>query len=232
MNWDDVQTEAKRKGWLVFAMDQGQTYVMAQHSPYVPAYKGYCFGLAVAWIALRYAGSDFAYDSKTLEFDDTDWDAVEDQSIYEHTARTGEYPFGPLVTEDFAPAFAKYGLTLNKGRVTNQNSVATGSMLRAAGSAGTGCYFICMFNLNAGHAIAIQNEGGGRWRLFDPNHGSLHVNSDTEFEKLIDWYIDKAQYDITLSRVTKIVGVNPPPYVNAGFEQTMKDLIKKLGLGN
>jgi hypothetical protein len=215
MHWDNVQTEAMRAGWLIFAMSQGQLDLKNMAGPWggETVSEGYCVGFAACWIALRYGGSDFAYDSKTRVVEMPDFRAIHDQVIYQDTARTGAFP------DDFAPAFANLELSLNKGRVTTQDSAATGSVVRAAGSAGKGCYFIVLFGRNEGHAVAMQNEGGGKWRFFDPNYGCFRANSDKELETFIDWFMEETHYKFPMNYgvATKIVGVNPPPYVNAGF---------------
>src|SRR5437899_572188 len=145
MNWDAVQTEAMKKGWLIFAMDQGQTDVIHMPGPWGTAALGYCLGCTVRWIVLRYGGSDYAYDSKTRVVEMPDWRTTRDQNIYEDTPTLGDFP------DELVPVYAQYGLTVNKGQVTTRNSVATGSMLRADGSAGTGCYH-----------IVLSRDSGGR----------------------------------------------------------------------
>ena len=60
MIWDAIQNDAKAKGHLVFAMDQGQTAVMKQPGPWgSSSLRGYCIGLCANWIALQYQGMDF-----------------------------------------------------------------------------------------------------------------------------------------------------------------------------
>ena len=73
MNWDAVQTEALKQGWLIYAMDQGQTYVTNTQGPWGAAALGYCLGLTVRWIALRYGESEYVYDRKTRVLEAPDW---------------------------------------------------------------------------------------------------------------------------------------------------------------
>jgi hypothetical protein len=223
MYWDNFQTAAMRAGWLIFAMSQDQIDLKNMVGPWGgETADGYCVGFAACWIALRYGGSDYAFDSKTRVVEMPDFRAIHDQIIYQDTARTGAFP------DDFAPAFANFELTLNKGTVTTLNSAATGSFLRAAGSAGMGCYFVTLYGHNTGHAVAIQNEGRGNWRFFDSNYGCFRANSDRDFEKFVDWFMEETTYKfpMTYGVATKIVGVNPPPYVSAAFDSRVNDLIK------
>jgi hypothetical protein len=224
MNWDAVQTEAMEKGWLIFAMDQGQTDAIKMPGPWGTAALGYCLGCTVRWIVLRYGGSDYAYDSKTRVVETPDWRTTRDQNIYEDTPTLGDFP------DELVPVYAQYGLTVNKGQMTTRNSVATGSMLRAASSAGTGCYHIVLSRDGGGrHGVAMQNEGGGKWRFFDANYGGFWAKSDQDFETFIGWYMDQSGYGKKYTAATSIVGVNPPPYVNAGFGSIVKDLIQRFG---
>ena len=68
MQWDAVQTDAKTKGNLVYAMDQAQTAVMTEPGPWGEAYGGYCIGLAARWMSLQYQGKDYPYNPGTQEY--------------------------------------------------------------------------------------------------------------------------------------------------------------------
>ena len=221
MLWDDIQKGARQVGCLVFAMDQGQTVVTTQPGPWGNAYSGYCNGLAVHWIALRYGGTDFRFDPKTLEVDMPDWRTTRNQNVYEDTP--GDFP------DRLAPEFAQYGMTLNKGRVTSRKETASGGILRRASAAAEGCYYISIRGSAGGHALAMQNTGGGGWRFFDSNKGEFIFTSNDLFESFIDGYMDATDYDTRLGDLVNIVGVNPPPYVAAGFGDSIKDLVKKYG---
>jgi hypothetical protein len=224
VNWDEVQTKALKKGWLLFAMDQGQTDVVNTPGPWGKAGSGYCLGCTVRWIALRYGGSGYAFDPKTHVAGTADWRATRDQNIYEETMGSGDFP------DELVAVYAQYGLTLNKGSAISQNSVATGSKLRAAGSAGKGCYHVVLTRDEGGrHGIAMQNEGEGKWRLFDANYGCFVAKSDTDFENLFGWYMDKTGYAKKFTVATDIIGINPPPYVNAAFASLVKQLIAAFG---
>jgi hypothetical protein len=229
MKWRAVQTEAQKQGRLIFAMRQGQTDVIRMPGPWGGARRGYCAGCVIHWIALRYGESDFAHDSQTQLVEMPDWRTTRDQNVYlkefEKTAAAGH---SPKFLDELTPAFAQYGLTLNKGRVTKRESAATGSILRGAAIAGIGCYFIGLRGLGA-HAVAMQNEGARGWRFFDANYGCFSATSDQDFQEFIDWYMFETEYEMKYGSSVEIVGVNPPPYVLGGFGPGVENRIKTFG---
>ena len=225
MNWDALQTEAKQKGYLIFAMDQSQTPVMTQPGPWGAAYSGFCAGLAIRWIALRYVGQDYRYDSKTLECDMPDWQATRDQTLYEiDLAKDGaDFP------KEYKPTFGVYGLFLNDGLVTRMATAVTGAILRQAGAGKELCYFIEMKRAGGGHAIAMENIGRAGWRLFDANYGEFKCKDAASFETFMTWYLYKTGYGTRYNTAINIVGVNQPPYTAANFQDLIKKQEKLLG---
>jgi hypothetical protein len=139
VKWDKVQKGARDKGVLVYAMDQAQTVVMTQPGPWGNAYSGFCAGLARRWIALRYDGKDYPFDASTQVLEMPDWQATRDQNI-------GEDVSGDLL-ERLEAVFKQYNMSVNKGRVTEKNTAATGAMLEAA--AGEGCYYVALCAVQA-----------------------------------------------------------------------------------
>ncbi len=184
-------------------------------------HSDFCAGCAIRWIALRYGDSDFAYDPKTYKVNMPDRRTTRDQDVNENTG--GKFPENLFLT------FAQYGLTLNKGRVTQEKKVATGTILRKAGLAAEGCYYISLRSFTTRHAVAMQNMGSRGWRFFDANYGEFRAKNDAEFETVIDWYWAATGYKTDFAASTSIVSINPPPYTGATFDQSVKDLIKKFG---
>jgi hypothetical protein len=206
VNWDKVQKDAKDAGRLVFAMDQGQTAVMTQPGPWGNAYSGFCAGLAVHWIALRYSGRDFAYDKKTRVCEMPDWRTTMNQNQYEDVDDDN-------VVKLAAP-FANYGLFINMGRVTRLSRALTGRDLRKVGVANEGCYYISLKRSGGGHAVAMQRAAGHDWRFFDANYGEFKVGGRHDFDDFIDWYMDATGYKTRYTASTQIIGIDPPPYIN------------------
>jgi len=222
MQWNYVQTEAKKQRYLVFAMDQSQTPVMTQPGPWGKAHSGFCAGCAVYWIALRYIEADFAFDRTTLEVNMPDWWTTRDQNVFDDMYARDEFPL------NLNYPFSLYSLTVNLGMVTCKSSALSGEMLTGAGQA-TGCYYIALRKPQGGHAIAMQNLGGGKWRLFDANYGEFFTECDQDFVDFVDWYAGNTGYRTEYAETTRIVGINPPPFVAGTFEAHAEDLIKKVG---
>jgi len=216
MNWDSIQTEAKQKGYLIFAMDQSQTPVMTQPGPWGSAYSGFCAGLAMRWIALRYVGDDYNYDKKTLECEMPDWQATRDQTLYE-AQDDGKFP------GNYKAGFGVYGLFLNDGIVTQMDTAVTGAILRQAAAGKEGCYLISMRRSGGGHAVAMENWGKNGWRFFDANYGEFKCKDAANFEVFMTWFLYKSGYGTRYNAKIRTVFVNPPPYTAANFQ----DLIKK-----
>jgi hypothetical protein len=245
MKWHEVQTEAKKQGRLIYAMSQGQTDVVrveGRHprpgqsladvkrmpGPWGGAYQGFCLGAAIRWIALRYGGSEFAYDSKTQELEMPDWEVTRDQNVY-LDAPYQDFP------DRYASPLAQYGLTLNKGRMIRKLEHATGHILRCAcARGGNGCYLITLsgvslWNEPIAHAVAMQSDRTG-WRFFDSNYGCFSARNLCDgLENFGDWYMATTEYDVKYSDAVEIVGINPPPFVLAGFGPSVEDLIKRFG---
>jgi hypothetical protein len=219
MKWDAVQIKARNRGYLIFAMDQAQTDVCTMPGPWGAAHKGFCTACAIRWITLRYGGSDFAYDPKTMVVEPPDLlRDTRDQNIY--CNEKGRFPI------NLVNALALYGLTLNLGRLTKQKEL-NGMLLTQAGLAGEGCYLTYMSHKGGAHMVAIQNMGSSGWRVFDANFGSFYAKSDYQFLHFMEWYLELTGYRRTYTVFTGIVGVNPPPYVSAtAFGSSVMDLIK------
>jgi hypothetical protein len=113
--------------------------------------------------------------------------------------------------------------------VTKRDFGATGSVLRGAGSADIGCYFINLRGYGSAHAVAMQNQGVRGRRFFDATAGCFWAKSDEDFQEFIDWSMFTVAYDMKFDKSVEIVGVNPPPYVLGGFGPGVANLIKPLG---
>ena len=220
MIWDDVQLGAKRKGEIEFALDQSQTAVLTQPGPWGNAYSGFCAGLAVRWIWLRYGNTDYPFDPRTRELEMPDWQATREQNIYEDA--TGDWK------AKYTEGCRVYGMTINLGRVREWNLTATGEMLRSAALAGPGCYIISIRRAGGGHAVAMQSEDGTTFRFFDANYGEFVLKGAVRFARFIDEYWSETGYKLKYNAATRVGGVNPPPpssYAGGG----VKELARRFG---
>ena len=59
--WENLQKTARKRGQLVYAFDQERP--VEKQDLTVPD-NGYCVGLTLRWIALRFAGKDYEYNAK------------------------------------------------------------------------------------------------------------------------------------------------------------------------
>lgn len=222
MQWHDLQTTARKRGQLIYAMDQGETPVATQPGPWGRAHSGFCQGCVIRGIALHYGGSDFAYNPKTYEADTPDWETTRDQNIYGVEFQKKQYPDCLILP------YNQYGLYINMGFVHEIDGPPDGKVLRYIAYR-EGCYDITLDSGVTAHAVALQNMGKGGWRFFDANYGEFCARTNEEFEKLFDWYMQETGYKTKYSEWAYVIGIDPPPYVNAGFGSSVKALIKKFG---
>jgi hypothetical protein len=113
-----IAAAARHLGFLTYAMDQSETPALLEHGPWGAVKGGYCAGLAMRWIALRYAGTDYPVDrsAQTLRF--PHWQATRDQNMYVNAFEKAWASGKPnAFPEDFREAFAQYDLTMNRGTV-------------------------------------------------------------------------------------------------------------------
>jgi len=233
MAMNDLQAEADKRGFLVYALEQERTAPLAlgpsghpSPGPWGTIQEGYCAGLAVRWIALRYALYDYPFNKATKICEAPDWQSTRDQNIVLDAWRDTSKPV-PL---RFKAAFAKYSLHLNQGATIDFPIAMNGVVLRRIGQTEKGCHCIYIQGTGGGHAVAMQNEGSmGGWRFFDANFGHFLLPNAPAFESFVDWFMDKSGYSQSLSSQVATVHVSPPPYTGAGFGRGMKVLTNSLG---
>jgi hypothetical protein len=225
-----LQQAALRAGVLVYAMDQSNTPALTQPGPWGAVSGGYCAGLAMRWIALRYAAYDYPYNRKTHLAEIPDWQATRDQNVLVDVY-AGKFP------DDYKTNFAQYGLKLNSGMVTMTKAAMSGAALRRAGAGKEGCYFIVIRGRaqrpqdpNPAHAVAMQNMGAAGWLFFDANFGEFRFQDAAAFEAFIGWFMRESGYLTNgfLAVSCDVVGVDPPPYTGANFSKIMENLKQKL----
>ena len=207
MSMDEVQLRARGKGELVYAMRQKDTVMSREPGPWGDIRRGFCAGLAMRWIWLRYGDRDYAFDPASLELDLPDWEATRDQNILLdiHTAHKFELNQWRELYDKMAQAS---GMSLNKGRTLERHLTATGEMLRHAAEAGTGCYLINMYGAS-GHAVAMQRESGDVFRFFDANRGEFILRGGQRFTGFMDEYMTEV-YKGRFSGLTCVAFINPP----------------------
>lgn len=199
---DDVQLAAKRRGELVYAMDQGQTAMLTQPGPWGHIQSGFCAGLAVRWRSLRHENKDYPYDPRTLELETPDWQATRDHNIGKDAHKTGADAYDAMLRQ--------YGMSINPGRISEREGAASGYMLRAAAEAAPGCYFVSLRGARDSHAIAMQNESGHLFRLFDANKGEFVLKGANRFGEFLDEFLADTLYRLAFPNMAVVFAVNPP----------------------
>jgi hypothetical protein len=220
LKWDDIQTKAKELGELVYAMDQGQTPVLKDISktshtapghveeiapgPWgVSAPAGFCVGLTMRWIGLRYNGKDYPYNARTQVADGVFWEATRDQNISRDTP--GAWP------ARLEAVLRQYGAAVNKGLCSQKSGGVSAGLILDTVSAGDGLYY---FELRGpephAHALGIQCEGE-TYRLFDGNEGHFLVKKEVHFGFFLTRFLndDNTTYRREYAKGTWTAAVNP-----------------------
>ena len=171
MAMDPLQIRARNKSELVYAMRQKDTVMSREPGPWGDIRRGFCAGLAMRWIWLRYQNRDYAFDPASLELDMPDWEATRDQNILLDIHAAQHFTMNQW-TNLYDQMARSCGMSLNKDRILERYASATGEMLCQALEAGPGCYMINMYGYS-GHAVAMQREAGDVFRFFDANRGEF-----------------------------------------------------------
>lgn len=203
MHWEPVQTSARDKGNLVFAMDQGQTAVMTQPGPWGVARSGYCMGMAVRWIALQYAGKNFPFNRGSRTFTDVDWQSTAAQNRYWNHDWVDE-------ADHWIKAAEAVGLRVSNGLRTERQGKPTADRILEVMRQAYGCYGISLNRERGGHAIAARHGRDNRFHLFDPNYGHFVADRVGGFRKFVDWYLAETGYGERYTASIFVCGVKPP----------------------
>src|SRR5258705_756157 len=131
--WNPVQTAAKTKGTLVYAMSQSWTDVLTQPGPWGSAFDGFCIGLAAHWMELAYSGRDYPYDKATQEYYGTSVEATRDQNLSDATKAASWVDF-------WVSALKPYGMTPSKTLHAEYAHPPNGVFLATVASKAYGCY--------------------------------------------------------------------------------------------
>lgn len=214
LKWDQIQTKARHDGELVYAFDQGLD--VDKRDLTVPD-NGYCVGLTLRWIALRFGGKDYEYDAKKHLGLKADYEAL--QSQYKSRATPG----GPFARA--AAVLRDFGISTNPGRSAQVPGAVSAETLINATHSHDGLYYIEMRGKKPtgekhAHALAIQREGhGATYRLFDSNEGHFVIKGTARFKAFLAWFLNARPYNDPKKFTpysqeyltgTWIVGVNPP----------------------
>lgn len=202
MKWNRIQTAAKTKGVLVFAMDQSQTAVLTEPGPWGSAFDGYCIGLAANWISLAYQGKNFPIDG-SLACDNPPWQATESQNLSDAMRSADD-------AVPWKAAVGPFQMTLSDGLRGSRATKPTATFLWAMLSQAYGCYGVTLRREGGAHAIAMRHGKDNRYHLFDPNYFHVVTKSPDAFRSFVRWYLSETGYDARYTKSTYVVGIRPP----------------------
>jgi len=203
MDWVRLQTEAKAKGQLVFAMRQNQTPAMTQPGPWGTSTDGYCIGLAAAWISLAYQGKNFPTDSNKV-CDNPPWQSTMGQTVSDTTPAKN-------LTDRWVAAIIPFQMTLSDGLHAKRATMLTGNFIHSIVTQAYGCYGVTVSGTGGAHAVALRHARDNKMHFFDPNYGHFVVSDHTKLKGFLDWYWKASGYDTNfLESAVRINGVRPP----------------------
>jgi hypothetical protein len=200
MQWDGLQTTARDRGWLVYAVDQGQTAPLTQPGPWGDIRAGYCLGLAATWVSLQYQGMDLSFTAQVCDY--PPWQATMAQNVYQNST-TGNR------LDDYQLALKPYACVLSGFKAERRHPPSASFFCQVAFQA-YGCYGIIMEGSIGAHAVAMRNGRDGKMHLFDANYFHLAVQNPSQFQSAVDWWLDKSGYAKGLEKVSYIFGIKPP----------------------
>jgi hypothetical protein len=199
MNWDNVQTGAKSKGVLVYAIDQAQTDVLTQPGPWGDAPKGYCIGLAAEWVALAYQGKDFPSSGQVCDY--TPWQATMAQNYSKSTDGTDE--------AFWKTAVVPFSCTAD-GISAQRSGAPSAAFICQVVFQAYGCYGITLRGPKSAHAVAMRNGRDGRLHLFDANYFHVAIKKPDDFQDFVSWWLGQTGYDARYATRTGVTGIRPP----------------------
>ena len=180
MDWVPLQTTARQKGQLVFAMRQSQTPAMTEYGPWGTSTDGYCIGLAATWISFCYEGKAFPVDGSKI-CHNPPWTATLAQTLSDKTSATDWLDYWKAATSPFQ-------MRLSDGLRAKRNTPFTGVFVHSIVTKAYGCYGITITGKAGAHALAMRHARDNRMHFFDSNFGHFSVANHTRLKDLLDWF--------------------------------------------
>lgn len=203
MDWVPLQTAAKAKGQLVFAMRQSQTPAMTQPGPWGTSTDGYCIGLAAAWISFCYAGKTFPVDGSKV-CDNPPWQSTWAQTLSDGTAATKWLDY-------WKSAISPFKMRLSDGLRARRDTMLTGAFIHSIVTQAYGCYGVTVTGTGGSHAVALRHGRDNRMHFFDANFGHFAVSDHTKLKSFLDGYWRDSGYaNNFLESTVATIGVRPP----------------------
>lgn len=205
MDWHPLQTTAKNRGQLVFAMRQSQ--LPMKKLPIIKQLTegGFCIGLSVTWIAMQYEGEAFSVEGGIGGV--CEWPPFR-AVLYQNISKIeGE----PDWTDFWDTAGRPEQLRLSDGLRAKRNTKPTADFIYSIVTKAYGCYGITMEGDAAAHAVAMRHGRDNRMHFFDPNFGQFVVADHTKLKAFLNWFFAQVPfYQEKLNTMTGVVGIKPP----------------------
>lgn len=201
MDWDSVQTGAKSRGQLVYAMDQAQLPMTKWPIIKQLTEGGFCIGLSVTWIAMQYEGEAFPVSNDVCEW--PPFKAIR----YQHLAKIEGVPDW---TDYWDTAGRVERLRLSDGLRARRDTKANADFIYSIVTKAYGCYGITLGGETSAHAVAIRHARDNRMHFFDPNYGQFVVADHTKLKAFLNWFFPQTSYPDDLAKMTGVVGIRPP----------------------
>ena len=201
MDWDSVQTTAKNRRQLVFAMDQAQLPMRKWPIIKQLTEGGFCIGLSVTWIAMQYEGEAFPVDGDVCEW--PPFRAV----LYQNISKIeGE----PDWTDFWDTAGRPERLRISDGLRAKRETKPTADFIYSIVTKAYGCYGITLARDGGAHAVAMRHGRDNRMHFFDPNYGHFAVADHTKLKAFLTWFLTESGYADRYSKYTGVIGIKPP----------------------
>jgi hypothetical protein len=203
LDWVPLQSAAKTKGELVFAMRQIQTPPMTQPGPWGTTQQGYCLGLAAIWISMGYEGKSFPVDGNKV-CDNPPWRSTLAQTLAVATAAAK--------WEDYWTTAANaFNMRLSDGLRAKRETMLTGNFIHSIVTKAYGYYGVTVTGTGGTHAVALRHGRDNRMHFFDANFGHFAVKDHTKLKAFMDWFWIASGYSNNfLEKSVGIVGIRPP----------------------
>lgn len=201
MEWTGLQTTARSRGTLVFAMRQAETPPMTQPGPWGLSSSGYCRGLAALWASYCYKGKTFPVDSSKV-CDNPPWQATMSQTVGTDAMTAGVW------TSGWQASVEALQMSLSGGLRAWRDTHPTPDFIYSIVTKAYGCYGVRLERTGGAHAIALRHGKDNRMHLFDANYGHFAVTDHTLLKDFLRWYLAETGY-VSLYTKTGVVGIVP-----------------------
>jgi hypothetical protein len=206
MEWNAIQTDAKSRGRLIFAISQNQSKMRNDPGPWGDIAGGVCIGLSALWAALAYNGESFPLVGDVCET--MPWKASLAQNAAAGVGADKTW------REYWTAAVATFQCGTSKGLHATRYGKPTADFLWSIMSKAYGCYGVTLIGTvddkAAIHALALRHGHDNRYHLFDADNFHVAMKGVETFKGFVHDYLHATKYDKMFWQLTGITGITPP----------------------